>query len=235
MDRHAICDIFIRGYSLLSLTRRDTPRTKGRVDKNIFSGIHRMDDDYGYLPARILRLDCSRCRYIEEGLYTFSGDNSHYGRQGWNKFCDLASRHDPDTHEELKKFSHEGNGAPSGTFAGTLTKAPDWEETEDDMVYAICKIMEQQTCPVEKYIWYVEYTDNGLPHIHFIYRTVSGGRIHAKVFKRYWKQWDEKRKLGHGHQGGYHKHVQSETAYKEYISKDSGRSGSKWSQEKSPA
>lgn len=183
------------------------------------------------LPDRILNVRCDKCRYIEEGLYRYSSDDSYFGRMEWNKFVKLATTHDPTTHSEkvIVKYSHEGNGAPNGVFAGTLTKAPDWEETEEDMVVAIEKIMSQKTCPIDKYSWYVEYTDNGLPHIHFIYRTVSGGRIHAKVFKRYWKQWDEKRKLGKGHQGGYHRHVESETAYLEYIEKDSGRHGGNWS------
>lgn len=179
---------------------------------------------------RLLRLTCEKCLNIEKGLLQYCSDDSYYGRQQFASYANMARRHDPDTHEEkvLKKYSHEGNGAPSGTFAGTLTKAPDWSETEEDMVTAIEKILAQNTCPVSKYCWYVEYTENGLPHIHFIYRTVSGGRIHAKVFKRYWKKWDEKRKLGAGHQGGYHRHVESETAYLEYIEKDSGRHKKSW-------
>lgn len=189
------------------------------------------------LPERILNLTCEKCRYIEEGLYNSASDMSNYGRQQWKKFSEMALRHDPDTHVDklLKKFTHEGNGKPSGIFAGTLTKAPDWPDTEEDMISAMEKIVSQQTCPVEKYAWYLEYTDAGTPHIHFIYQTTSGGRIHAKVFKRYWKQWDEKRRLGKGHQGGYHSHVESELAYLEYIEKDSGRSASNWPREKSPA
>lgn len=194
--------------------------------QTIFSGIGRMDG----LPARILGLHCPKCRYIEEGLYNSAQDDSYYGRQEWKKYVDLSLRHNPDTHEEreLKKFSHEGNGAPSGIFAGTLTKAPDWKETEDDMIRAMHKIMEQNTCPVEKYAWYLEYTQNGLPHIHFIYQTVSRGRIHQKVFKRYWKQWNEANRIGVGHIGGYHKHVASEIAYQEYIAKDGGVHMDRW-------
>lgn len=180
--------------------------------------------------SRILRLTCEKCIIIETNMYQYSNDDSYYGRQQFKLAMDMARTHDPDTHADiiLKKHSHEGNGAPSGIFAGTLTKAPDWKETEEDMIRAMHKIMEQKTCPVENYVWYVEHTDAGLPHIHFIYRTITGGRIHQKVFKRYWSQWDEKRKLGKGHQGGYHKHVESETAYLEYIAKDSGIHQNRW-------
>jgi len=124
-----------------------------------------------------------------------------------------------------KKKHHEGNGKPKGLFAGTLTMGVTTPETEETMVKAIKKIMNQQTCPVKKYKWYVEYTERGLPHVHFMYETYTGGRIHAKVFMRYWKLWDEGIRHGKGFQGGYHKEVNSEVAYDEYIQKDGGRFG----------
>lgn len=187
----------------------------------------------GVVPERIRDLKCLECHTIEMGLYMYSTCRNFEELKQFNKYMEMARQHNPDTHENLpKKYSHVGNGRHNGLWAGTLTKASTWTETEDDMVAAMEKIFSQQTCPVENYAWYVEYTDAGLPHIHFIYRTMSGGRIHAKVFKRYWKQWDEKRRLGKGHQGGYHKEVDSEVAYKEYIEKDSGRSGSNWPQNK---
>jgi len=58
-----------------------------------------------------------------------------------------------------------------------------------------------------------------------MYETVSGGRIHAKIFMRYWKLWNEGIRHGNGFQGGYHKPVKSDIAYDEYIAKDNGRSG----------
>lgn len=128
----------------------------------------------------------------------------------------------------VKTKHHEGNGKPKGLFAGTLTMAPTDPENENTMVNAMRKIFSQETCPIKKYAWYVEQTTNGLPHIHFIYETVSGGRIHQKVFKRYWKTWDESKKQGAGFRGGYHKSVDSPTAYMEYIEKDGGRHESKW-------
>lgn len=136
----------------------------------------------------------------------------------------LESGHNP----ELKKPHHIGNGKPSGIFAGTLTMAPTDPTNENEMCSAITKIMTQKTCPVKRYAWYKEYTEKMIPHIHFIYETDNGGRIHAKVFKRYWKTWDEKQKCGKGHRGGYHKLVESETAYTEYIEKDGLTHVDKW-------
>lgn len=124
---------------------------------------------------------------------------------------------------------HKGNGKPKGLWAGTLTMAPTDPYNEDDMVMAIRKLFKQETCPVEKYAWYLEYTGNDLPHIHFCYRTPNGNRIHAKVFKRVWKLWDENVKLGAGHKGGYHRLVSDEDAYLKYIAKDKGRHESNWS------
>jgi len=127
-----------------------------------------------------------------------------------------------------KPKHHKGNGRPKGTWAGTLTMSPSDPYNEEDMVQAIRKLFKQETCPVEKYAWYVERTENDLPHIHFIYRTPDGGRIHAKVFKRVWKIWNEDIKLGAGHKGGYHRMVSDEDAYLKYIAKDKGRHDSNW-------
>lgn len=138
----------------------------------------------------------------------------------WNRTCPAR----------IERLSTNKGGRPhhKGLHAGTLTQPPGAETTEEDMVVAMKKIFSQRTCPVKRYAWYVEYTQNGTPHIHFIYEAESGGRIHAKVFKRYWKLWDESKRQGAGFQGGFHKEVISEIAYTEYISKDSGRSENKW-------
>lgn len=129
-----------------------------------------------------------------------------------------------------KKPSHKGNGKHNGIFAGTLTISTDEasEASEEQMCDAIKKIMTQKTVEVKRYAWYLERTKNDIPHIHFIYETITGGRIHAKIFKRYWKIWDESVKCGKGHRGGYHKAVESETAYNEYIKKDGGRGIDQW-------
>lgn len=136
-------------------------------------------------------------------------------KEGWRAWC---KAHPP------PKSANDGrvsNNKPKGLFAGTLTMRPD-ESTEEEMIKAINKIFSQKTCPLKKYAWYLEYTQNGTPHIHFCYETETGGRIHQKVFKRYW-DWDESVKCGAGHRGGYHKACDSETAYLEYISKESGQ------------
>lgn len=137
-------------------------------------------------------------------------------------------RHDTITHQTApSKKIHKGNGKHNGLFAGTFTISDEDDISENEMCIAIEKVFAQQTCPVKRYAWYLEYTKSGSPHIHFLYETEGGGRIHAKVFMRYWKTWDEKTKIGKGHRGGYHKEVQSEIAYGEYIAKDGGRGKSK--------
>lgn len=121
-----------------------------------------------------------------------------------------------------------GNGAPSGAFAFTLTKSPSDPHTLGDMLAAVRKLMAQKSCPVTRYVWYVE--DKGKdangeplhPHIHGMYETQSLGRIEAKHFKRAWPLWDEKVRLGAGFKGGYHRPVKSEESYLDYVKKDGG-------------
>jgi len=126
----------------------------------------------------------------------------------------------------LSNKTHQGNGAPQGAFAFTLTKSPDDPYTEFDMIKAVRKIMSQKSCPVTKYAWYLEYGDTELqthPHIHGLYETESQGRIEKKHWKRAWPIWDEAHKLGRGFRGGYHRPVRSEEGYKDYIKKDKGK------------
>lgn len=171
--------------------------------------------------------NCPDCRMIHQMLLD-SCDDIRLSSI-WKKARDLEDRHNTETHITAPpKRTHKGNGTHNGIWAGTLTMSPNDHTNENEMVHAMTKIFSQQTCPVKRYVWYVEQTDNGMPHIHFIYETDAGGRIHQKVFKRYWKIWDESQKIGRGHRGGYHKPVESETAYLEYIEKDSGRHINKW-------
>lgn len=122
-----------------------------------------------------------------------------------------------------KPGSHEGNGKPKGLFAFTLTFSPTDGKNVEDLKHAAEMILNQKTCPVKRYMWYLETKENGQhPHIHGIYETDTGGQIYTKVFKRYWSIWDPKTKLGAGFRGGYHKSVDFSIAYGEYLSKDGG-------------
>jgi len=121
------------------------------------------------------------------------------------------------------KKTHCGNGKPQGAFAFTLTKSPSDDLSEDDMISAVRKLMAQQSFPVAKYAWYLEYgkpETKEHPHIHGMYETESQGRIQQQVFKRIWKIWDEKVRHGAGFRGGYHRPVRDGEEYSNYIKKD---------------
>lgn len=119
-----------------------------------------------------------------------------------------------------KRGTHKGNGRHKGIWSGTLTMSPSDDKTEEDMITAIKKLMRQKSCPVKRYAWYLEYTEAGTPHIHFVYETESGGRIERKHFKRMWSLWDEDTRCGAGFRGGYHRECHSESEYLSYIKKD---------------
>lgn len=167
---------------------------------------------------------CEECKQINTMCVSLV-DDWHKVKE-YNYWFDLFLRHDPKTHVTAPpKTSHKGNGVHNGLWAGTLTMSPNDGLNEEDMIGAMRKIFAQQTVPVKKWAYYREYTKNGLPHIHFCYETETGGRIHKKIFQRYWKIWDEPRnQTGRGgFPGGYHAPAKSETAYVEYMSKDNGR------------
>lgn len=133
----------------------------------------------------------------------------------------------------FKRKERSGNGAPCGAFAFTITKSDKDPYSVGDMLTAVRKVMGQKSCPVIKYAWYYEEKgrdQNGdpiHPHIHGLYETDTGGRIEAKHFKRAWPIWDERKPIGAGFRGGYHRPVKSDEGYAQYIKKDGGMSESK--------
>lgn len=139
----------------------------------------------------------------------------------------------PDCSAEIDYMEHrikckpkkEGNGKYLGKWAFTLTCSPTDNLGKEDLLKAVRKVMSQKSCPVLKYAWYYENkgSENGKdihPHIHGMYELEGGGRIEAKHWKRAWSIWDEKKRLGQGFRGGYHRPVRSDEGYSDYIAKD---------------
>lgn len=98
---------------------------------------------------------------------------------------------------------------PKKTWAFTLTtNGNDVREEEQKLCSAVYKLFRQQTTLVEAGGAWLEYTEEGRPHIHGWYQTVEGGRVFAKTFQRCWPLWKEKRgqtKFG----GGYHEQMKT--------------------------
>lgn len=95
-------------------------------------------------------------------------------------------------------------------FAFTLTTNGDDKIKEQRaLCCAVHKLFLQKTVPIEAGEAYLEYTEEGRPHVHGWYQTESGGRVFAKMFARCWPLWKEKRgqtRFG----GGYHEELKSD-------------------------
>lgn len=103
-------------------------------------------------------------------------------------------------------------------YAFTLTTNGDnVEEEETNLREATQKLYTQQSCPVKEGAAFLEYTEQGRPHIHGWYRTESGGRIFAKIFRRCWSLWGEKPGRTQ-FRGGYHEEVKSLERFAGYSS-----------------
>lgn len=124
-----------------------------------------------------------------------------------------------------KKPLHPCAAEPDTAYAFTLTM-PSGHKTEEEMIAAAEKIMKHGLTSgkpydkASKWAFSLEHTDAGVPHIHGMYQTPSGRRIAAKYFKRYWTLWDEKKKMGAGHQGGYHTKARHNESYDAYMQKE---------------
>lgn len=107
---------------------------------------------------------------------------------------------------------------PAKQYAFTFTTNMTKEEIQDEMCDSAYKLFSQNTVPVRVGEAYLEYTEEGRPHIHGWYETQDGGRIFAKVFRRCWKYWGEKDKRTK-FAGGYHEEMKS-NRYKGYASSE---------------
>jgi len=170
---------------------------------------------------------CELCKNFIETGFTDGISRRNCPQQALEDF-EFFLRHSK-THD---KKPHQGNGAPSGAFAFTLTKSPNDPLSVGDMLTAVRKVMAQKSCPVIKYAWYYEEKgrdENGdaiHPHIHGMYETESGGKIEKKHWKRAWSIWEPDKAQGAGFRGGYHRPVRADEAYANYIKKDGGMSES---------
>lgn len=163
---------------------------------------------------------CTICREMDKNMVSVAANDIQlsvlFAR--WKK-------HVREYHGEGGSKPRSGNGKYQGAFAFTLTMSPQHGYTEADMIAAARKVMNQTSCPVKKYAWYLEYRDienKTGAHIHGMYETEKGGRIERKHWVRAWPIWgegDPNKRLGQGFVGGYHRPVELDECYEQYIQK----------------
>lgn len=123
-----------------------------------------------------------------------------------------------------KPIVHANSADPTTSYAFTLTMPPTYDSKKPLSEIASNILQKGLTNkPYEKaseWAYVVEHTEQGTPHVHGMYRTLSGRRISSKYFNRYWPLWDEKVKLGHGHKGGYHQKTRHDQSYEAYLEKE---------------
>lgn len=84
-----------------------------------------------------------------------------------------------------------------------------WPAKEEAFVEAVQKLFRQESVPIKEGAAYLEYGEDGRPHVHGWYSTTDGGRVFSKVFHRCWPEWAEKRgktKFA----GGFHEVMKSD-------------------------
>lgn len=106
---------------------------------------------------------------------------------------------------------------PVKTFAFTFTTNLDTQlEVQKEMCDSAWRLFQQKTTPVAEGEVYLEYTEEGRPHLHGWYVTEDGGRIFAKTFRRCWSPWAEKARQTK-FAGGFHELMKT-NRYKGYAS-----------------
>lgn len=90
----------------------------------------------------------------------------------------------------------------------TAAKPEGFVQAEEALIDAAERLYRQESVPIKEGAAFLEYGEDGRPHVHGWYQTEDGGRVFSKVFHRCWPEWAEKRgktKFA----GGYHEVMKS--------------------------
>lgn len=120
-----------------------------------------------------------------------------------------------------KKHSHAGHELGAREF--TLTYSPKWmtdSEARIQMEKALDKLCKYYKDEIVELRAVGEIGSNGLSHVHCFYKLQGGLKITDKNFKRAWKWWNPRKKLGQGFEGGHHASVKEESDFRGYMDKD---------------
>lgn len=123
--------------------------------------------------------------------------------------------------QRVKPKSHAGHELGAREF--TLTYSPKWMDDSTariEMSKAIDKLCKYYVDDIVELRAVGEVGSNGLSHIHCFYKLRAGLKITDKNFKRAWKYWNPKKKIGNGFEGGHHQTIKEEADFKGYIDKD---------------
>lgn len=121
----------------------------------------------------------------------------------------------------IPKETHK-NRKPKGTHELTLTWSDKWgskEDAEKALTLAVERLTKYYKDELELFRAVGELTKSGQPHIHIIYRLVSGSGFTDKNLTRAYPHWNSKIKVGKGNQGGHHSICESVSDYAGYIEK----------------
>lgn len=151
-------------------------------------------------------------RYIEANALLIASDIRHQQRKAYLERQDLHA---------TNKANAESKRGP---WEFTLTYSPKehgWnsDQAKETMRSAIERLTRYYREEIEEFHAVGELTQSGQPHVHAWYRLDGGRRITTKSFRRAYPIWNERRKLGRGHEGGHHEPVVRTSDFDGYIEK----------------
>lgn len=126
---------------------------------------------------------------------------------------------------EKKKIPDNRKRDPALEWAVTLTMPPG-HKTAEEMIKAAENILNKASTNrpnperADRWAYVLEYTSQGVPHIHGVYHTPSGRALSTKTIKYHWPLWNPSIPMGDGFQGGYHAPVRHGQSYEDYMSKE---------------
>ena len=128
---------------------------------------------------------------------------------------------------EKKKIPDNRRADPSQEYAMTLTMPPDYKTEEEMIKAAECILNKASTNPpqperADRWAYAVEYTKQGVPHVHMTYHVPSGRALSSKTIKYYWPIWNPEgpHRDKTRPPNGYNRPVRHSESYDDYIGKE---------------
>jgi len=167
---------------------------------------------------------CNNYKWIvEQGYSNFLTNPDNYHPDGC-EYCQYMYMWRQLYEKKCAVKTHGNKADETVEYAFTLTMPPTYQPKKpiEEVARLICTngLTNKPYEKPEKWAYVIEHTEAGTAHIHGMYKTPSGRRIATKYFNRYWPLWDEKVKLGNGHQGGYHSKARHNESYSAYMTKE---------------
>lgn len=207
------------------MTELDKIATLNLTERSVAVGVPLGQEGIRFFSGCFLREPSQKAN---ENYDMWNGQFEHCSNHGYYEYADYAywrSIHFGKLAQDIanKKSNVLNLKGELGPREFTLTYSKSWFENDADaqhaMEVAIDRLTRYYKDEIIEFHAVGEYTKAGCSHVHGYYLLDGGRKITDKNFKRSWKYWNPRKKLGKGFEGGHHETVKRISDFAGYTEK----------------